>query len=84
LSALNLHFWRVGRCLRRSLLRQVEARHANAIVSHPIIEVEAIRRAQIVTPVDAGGEYNIGDNFVTFLWQHRICRSIADHARVLL
>jgi hypothetical protein len=74
----------VGDSSRRQAIRQVKARHANPVVGHPVIDVEAVRRAKIVAPVDAGGEHDVGDGPLAFLRQqrrqHRLRRTIADEA----
>ena len=72
----------------RQEIRQVKARDANPLVGHSIIDIEAVRRAEIVAPVDAGGEHDVGDGSVAFLrqlrCQHRLHRTIADDLRMLL
>ena len=56
--------------------RQVKPRHANPAVSHSVIDIEAVRQAEIVAPVDAGGKDNVGNGALAFLrqqWrQHRL------------
>ena len=70
------------------MIRQVKTRHANAVVGHPIIDVETIRPAKVVTSVDASGKHNIVDDSVALLRenrsQHGLNRAIAYHARMLL
>jgi hypothetical protein len=44
----------------RQAFRQVEARHADPVVGHPVIHVEAVRRAEIIAPVDSGGKHDVG------------------------
>ena len=66
-GTLPLWFRRVGDTSRRQELRHVQARHANAVVGHPVVDVETIRRAEIVAPVDAGGEHDVGDGAAAFL-----------------
>ena len=39
----DLRLWRVGECPLRQALRYIESRHADPIVGHPRINVEAIR-----------------------------------------
>ena len=53
------------------MFRQVKACHANPIVRHSVIHVEAVRRAEIIAPVNAGGEHDVGDGPVSFLRQLR-------------
>ena len=45
-----------GRCAG-----QVEPRHADPAVGHPVVHVEAVRLAEIVAPVDAGREHDVGN-----------------------
>jgi hypothetical protein len=89
IDALHLGFRRVGdSSRRRHEIRHVKACHADPAVGHSVIDVEAVRRSKIVAPVDAGGEYDVGDGAIAFLrqrWrQHRLRGTIADHARMLL
>ncbi len=58
---------RVGDFPRRQDIRYVQACHADAVVGHPVIHVEAVRTAEIVPPVNAGGKHHVGDGPVTFL-----------------
>ena len=87
-GALHLCFRRVGDSSRWEANRQVQARHANPVVGHPIINVEAVRQSKIVAAVDAGGENDVGDGPLTFLrqrrCQHRFRRAIENFAWMLL
>ena len=69
--ALHLCFRGVGDTSRRQDIRYVKACHANPVVGHPIVNVEAFRRAEIVAPVNSGREHNIRDGPAAFLRQLR-------------
>ena len=43
------------------MFRQIKARHADPVVRHPAIQVEAALRAEIIAPVVAGREDDIGN-----------------------
>jgi len=53
--------------LRGQTLRQVEPRHPDAVVGHPVVDVEAVRFAEIVSPVDSRGKDDLGDGPATLL-----------------
>ena len=63
-----------------------QAVHANPVVGHPIVNVEAFRRAEIVATVNSGREHDIRNGpaaFLRQLWgQHRLRRTIMDHLRM--
>lgn len=42
-KVLYLRFRRIGDCFRRLNIRNIEADHANPIVGHPVIDIEAVR-----------------------------------------
>jgi len=52
--------------IRRKRGWNVEARCSNPVVGHPIVDVEAIWGSEIVTPIDAGREHDMGDSAVAF------------------
>src|ERR1035438_8239706 len=85
---LDLCLRRVGGSSRRQDIGQVKASHPNAVVGHPVIDVEALRFAKIVAPVDPGGKYHVVNHTAAFLRQrrrqHRLSRTIADDERMLL
>jgi hypothetical protein len=72
---------------RRQEVWHVKARHPDTVVGHPVINVEALRWAKIVTLVDARGEHNVGYGPGTLLGQHRHQhrrrRPVEDDPRVL-
>lgn len=47
----------------------VQACHADPTVSHPVIHVDPVWRAEIVTPVDGGWDHNVRDGSFSFLKQ---------------
>jgi hypothetical protein len=59
---LDLCSRRVGDSSLRKKIWHVNARDADPVVCHPIINVEAVPRAKIVSPVDARGKYNVSDD----------------------
>ena len=59
---LHYCYRRIGIRSCRQAIWQVKAGHTNAIVGHPIIDVEAIGYTQIVVQANAGGEHDIGNN----------------------
>ncbi len=81
------HFLRVGKSPLWQGIRDIKASYANAVVRHPVIVVETVRRAEIVAAVYAGGKDYVGDSPSEFLrkcrCQHRFGRSIKDHSRLL-
>jgi hypothetical protein len=66
-EALRLCVRCVSDTSRRQDTRHVKACHANPVVGHPIVNVEAFRRAEIVATVNSGREHNIRDGPVAFL-----------------
>ena len=64
---LHLCFRRVGDSYGRHEIWHVKACHANPVVGHPVIDIEAVRCAEIVAPVDAGGEHDVRDSAVGVL-----------------
>ena len=85
---LDLSLGRISECPCRQVLRHVKTGHPDPVVSHPVINVEAVRHIEIVAPVNAGWEHDVGDDTAALLrqlwYQHRLRRSIADHVRMLL
>ncbi|MGC2751158.1 MAG: ABC transporter permease [Candidatus Acidiferrum sp.] len=79
--------WRVSDSFGRQGIWQVKARDSNPLVGHAVIDVEAIRCANVVTPVDARGEHDVGHNSAAFLRQLRrknwFLRTIANELRML-
>ena len=51
----------------RQMLGNIEARHADPVVGHPIINVEAIGRAEVVAPIDGGRKHYVGDDPLALL-----------------
>ena len=58
---------RSGLLSHRQLLRHLDPCQADAAVGHAVIDIEAIRLAEIVASVDAGGEDDVGHDAVAFL-----------------
>ena len=85
---LDLSLWRISERPCGQALRHVKTGHADPVVCHPVINVEAVRHIEIVAPVNAGWEHDVGDDtpaFLRQLWcQHRLRRAITDHVRMLL
>ena len=61
----------VGNRARRQIFRRCESCRADAIVGHSIVDIKAIRLAEIVTPIDGGGEHNVLDGAATLLRRRR-------------
>ena len=56
----------VCRCASTEVRRHMEHRYADAVVSHPVVDVETIRCPEIVPAVYAGGEYDVGNRSPAF------------------
>ena len=59
---------RVGGSSWRKKIRYVNARNADPVVCHPIINVEAVRGAKIVSSVDTRGKYDVSDDPAALQW----------------
>jgi hypothetical protein len=57
--ALQFGFRRVGCSSRRQDFWKVKPRHADPVVCHPVINVEAVWRAEVVATVDAGWQHHV-------------------------
>ena len=81
-SILDVCSRRMGKSPCRKHVRHVKARHADPVVRHPIINVEAVRRTKIVSAVDARGKYDVVHDAPSFKGQfgrkNRMCRTIAN------
>ncbi len=51
--------------------RHVKAGHADSVIGHAVINVESVRRTQIIAAVDAGGEHDVDNGTDAFLRKHR-------------
>jgi hypothetical protein len=49
------------------MLGKIEARYANPIVGHAVVDVETVWCAEVVAAVDAGGKDNVGNRSLAFL-----------------
>ncbi len=71
----------------RQAFGHIKACRADPVIAHPIINVEAVRRAEIVAPVDSGGKHDVRDGIPALLWQvrrpHRLRRTVAKDVRLL-
>ncbi len=87
-NALHLCLRRVGLSSCRQEIRQIETRRANPVIRHSVIHVEVVRCAKIVTPVNARGKHDVGDDSVALLRQlgrkHQRCLAVTDYERMLL
>jgi hypothetical protein len=85
---LSIAFRRVSIGSMGQVFRQIEAGDANSVVGHPVINVKTVRRAEIVTPVDACGEHDVGGaDWLMFLHQFHaalwaVARRVFHHFRV--
>lgn len=72
----------------RQRLRHVESRGANSIVRHAVVNVETIRRTEIIATIDPGREYDVVDRSVALQLpcrnEHRLGRAIDHPARLIL
>ena len=70
------------------MLGEIQARCANPAVGHAVVDVETVRCAEVVAPVNAGGKDNVRNRSLAFLRkqrrQNRLRRAIEDHLRMLL
>lgn len=46
---------------RGQMFRDVEPGHADPVVGHAVVNVEALRLPEVVPPVNAGGKHHVGD-----------------------
>ena len=65
----------------------IQTRHANPMIRHAIVDVEAFGRAKIVATIDPRGKHDVRDHTLaleqTFGNERGIRRAINDFVRVL-
>jgi hypothetical protein len=70
------------------MFREVQTRYSNTVVCHSIVNVEATRHTQVVSPIDARWKDDICHCplafFGQFRCQHRLRRTILDEMRMTL
>ena len=70
---------------RGQFRRDVQARHPDSIIRHSVIDIETIRRAEIVPAIDAGGKHDAVNRAVEFqsaFWhEQRTVRMMDDSVR---
>lgn len=66
----------VGGCTAGQMLRHIQAGNPDPAVGHTIVNIDAVRLAKIIPPIDTRGKHDVGDGTAAFLpelrGQHRL------------